>query len=108
MFEIDRRGSAIVFTRRMDGRRIAKATLVFRHGARIEMPGAGSPAAELAMQIVDRVSADQSLGKIKRLDQEEPMVVGRGKCLVRLAIHGARGRYVQNGYAYHCVGMIET
>src|SRR6266513_2770598 len=36
------------------------------------------------------------------------MVVSRRKRLVSLAVHDARRRYVQNGYAYHRVGMIET
>ena len=55
-----------------------------------------APAARLLAQVVRRIGADHPLGHVERLDQEEPVVVGRGELEVGLAVHEPRGRDVEH------------
>ena len=64
----------------------AKTALVFGERARIEVLEPRRPAGELLPQIVGRVGADQPLGQVEGLDQEEPVVVRRRECHVGAGI----------------------
>src|SRR6185312_1786156 len=96
MVEIDRSGGAVVLAARMNRLRIAEATLVFGERARIEMRKAGAPTTQLAMQKVHGIGADQPLGQVERLDQEEPMIVGGRERLVGMRVHRACRRDVED------------
>src|SRR5579864_3617854 len=108
MVEIDRGSGAVVLAARMNRLWIAEATLVFGERARIEMREAGTPAAELAVQEVNGIGADQTLGQVERLDQEEPVIVGGRECLIGVRVHRARRRDVDDRELRHGVGVIET
>src|SRR6186713_3115560 len=68
----------------------------------------GSPATQLALEVVLRVGADQPLGKIERLDQEEPVVVRRRERLVGVREHRTGWRDVEHGELRRGVRMIEA
>ena len=66
------------------------------------------PGADLAPQVVDGIGADQPLGQVERLDQEEPVVVRAGERLVGPAVHDPRRRDVEHGDAFDRVRVIEA
>src|SRR5439155_4965857 len=106
VLEIERRRGTVVLTGGVDRCRIAEATLVFRVRASIEMVDRGAPAAELLPKVVRRVGADETLGQVVRLDQEEPVVVRRCERLVGLSVHGRGRRDVEDREACDALGVI--
>ena len=108
MFEIDGSCGAIIFARCMDAGRIREAALVFCQRARVEAVQFRAPSAEFFPQIIKGIGTNQFLGKIKRLDQEKPVIVRRGKSLIRPGIHRLRRRNVQHGDSFNSFRVIHA
>ena len=108
MLEVDRRRGAVIFAACVNRPRIAEAAFIFGERAGIEDRNAcGAPACEFSVQVVDRVSSDQALRQIERLDEEEPVVVRRRERHVGCRIHDAGWRDVEHHELLHATRIIE-
>ena len=59
------------------------------------------------MQVADRVAVDQPLRQRGGLDEEEPVVVGRGQGLVDVLVDVQRGHDVEHGQPGDGLGVVE-
>ena len=106
--EVDAGRGAVVLAGRMDGLRRAEAPLVVAERLRLHVGHAlGAPAAELPVQVEARVAADHPLGQRVRLDQVEPVVVGRRERLVGALVHVQRGRDVDQRQPLHRARVVQ-
>ena len=89
MDEIDARTGAVVFTGGVGRGRIAKTAHVCRHGlGRESLCGTFEAVAEVIL----RCSADQPLGIVIGLDEEEPVMRGGGHLFIDDLFPHSQGR----------------
>ncbi len=99
--QVDAGRGAVVLARAVDRRRVAEPAGVLAHrllGHRLRAP---APAPDRLAQEPLRVAPDHRLGQTVGLDEEEPVVVGRGEGLIRVREQGAGGDDVEHGRALH-------
>ena len=107
--QVDAGGGAVVLADGVNGFRVAEAALVF--GKRLLGEGRFTtrllPGGHFLVHVVVRISTDQPLGQIERLDQEEPVVIGAGEGHVRVLVHVERRRDVEHRRLGDPLGVVE-
>ena len=105
VFQVDRRPGPVVLDHRVPCGGVGEDALVLAQRLRRLGVQPAAPAVQRAVQEVQRVAADEPLGQLGGLDEEEPVVVGGGDRPVEVDV--GRGQDVQQREARHPVRVVE-
>src|SRR5581483_5645882 len=107
MREINRRSSAVIFTRGVNRRRITETTQIFGErfgGDRLRLESAD---AQQRVEIELRIPADQRFRERRWLDKKEPVIVRRGQRFIDVVVYIVRRDDIKHGKLGDARCMIE-
>ena len=106
MLEVDGGRGAIILAHGVDRFLPPEAPQIVGKGLVGDRAFGAAPLAAFAAKIEFRIGTDHLFGQWRRLDQEEPVVIGCGKTHVGLPVHRRRRRDIHNGDAADAITVV--
>ncbi len=106
MLEVDGGRGAIILAHGVDRLLPPEAPQIVGKGFVGDRAFGAAPLAAFAAKIEFRIGTDHLFGQWRRLDQEEPVVIGCGKTHVGLLVHRRRRHDIQNGDAGDAITVV--